>query len=49
MHFPESSDAVRKELQPLLTEHDIEHGVGEGKGDCTTFPPFHLHVRSRRE
>lgn len=45
MHFPEGSDTVRKELQPLLTEHDIEQGVGEGKGHRTAFPPVHSHVR----
>src|SRR5262249_54105132 len=30
VHLPERREAVRKELQPLLTEHNIERGARKG-------------------
>src|SRR5215831_6014429 len=49
VHFAEGSEAIRKELQPLLTEHNVERCVGKREGHRTTFPPFHRHVCRWRE
>src|SRR5215510_12876784 len=49
VHLPEGCEAVRKELQPLLTEHHIERGVCKGEGHCTPLLKFHSQVRREWE